>query len=1052
MNNATDSPTPCGCCTGIQVSTPTTTANRPGLDVLSYRVGTYGSFVESMHARLSSKDFPALADLKTRDPDDPSLALIDAWGTVADVLTFYNERNVNEGYLRTATERRSVLEMARLVGYQPRPGVAANVFLAYTIDDNTKEETVIPKDSRSQSIPGPGELPQSFETAEALRARSAWNNLKPRIQKPQNITWANALTITEIYVEGISINLKVDDHLLFVFKDAERKAVRRVKESKPLLQENKTKVVLQPVFSDIDATKLIEKIGDKKFPEIINNIYLGMWRSFDELKNSEFLEGEINDSIKGLLEEIDKSNREENRRNKEDKGGIEPPATMTSISERLLNPSEIQPRNKLQLEVKISEAFKIGADAAPKMLLNLSPALSRNFYKAWETADISTAQAELKDIYVMRVTAQLFGHNAPVPMVSIKLTDEVIISKPTGSDWPVALEDQDEKTLFLDGSHEGVLPGDFALVEKHNALNFPGDLRKHGAIAGAAAAWKQLFVRRSVHTISSIQNLSRPAYGGVSGKAAKLEFADAWRETADEALKLEIDRDTIEPLIRRSVVRTQCEVLPLAQEPVTDNIGVCSKVNGNGSNEDSGNRIELAELHPGLEAGRWLIVSGERSDIPGTTGIMQSELVMLANVEQGVREGLPNDRTLSTITLAKPLSYCYKRETVKIFGNVVKATHGEIRSEALGSGDASKSLQSFTLKQPPLTYLSSPNPAGVESTLHIYVNDLEWHETDSLAVQASDARVFVTQIGDDAATTIQFGNGKAGSRLPTGLENIKAKYRNGIGKGGNVNAGQISLLVSRPHGVKEVVNPLQATGGSDKETRDQARQHAPLAVKALDRLVSVKDYEDFARNFAGIGKASAVELSSGGRRLVHITIAGADDVPLDENSDVYNNLRKAFINAGDPYQPFELAIRELKFIVISANIALLPDYQWESVVAKVRAAMLYTFSFERRELGQDCLLSQVISTMQSVPGVAFVDVDLLRGVPEKNLDKTGERKLLNPDQISQAIIGSQPGDMPDPVARILVNMAAPEANRTRPAQLAFITPDIEPTLILNQIP
>ena len=47
------------------------------------------------------------------------IALLDAWATVGDVLTFYQERIANEGYLRTATERRSVLELARLVGYAP---------------------------------------------------------------------------------------------------------------------------------------------------------------------------------------------------------------------------------------------------------------------------------------------------------------------------------------------------------------------------------------------------------------------------------------------------------------------------------------------------------------------------------------------------------------------------------------------------------------------------------------------------------------------------------------------------------------------------------------------------------------------------------------------------------------------------------------------------------------------------------------------------------------------------------------------------------------------
>src|SRR4051794_30849350 len=174
----------CGCCEGIQILTPQSTVNRPGLSVLNYRVGTHGAFLETMKARLTTMTVDALAadgitletftpllGLTTRDTGDFSIALLDGWATVADVLTFYQERIANEGYLRTAAERRSILELARLVGYTLRPGVAATVYLAYTIDEDRSVTppkpviTTIPVGSRSQSVPGPGELPQSFETS-----------------------------------------------------------------------------------------------------------------------------------------------------------------------------------------------------------------------------------------------------------------------------------------------------------------------------------------------------------------------------------------------------------------------------------------------------------------------------------------------------------------------------------------------------------------------------------------------------------------------------------------------------------------------------------------------------------------------------------------------------------------------------------------------------------------------------------------------------------------------------------------------------------------------
>src|ERR1700674_680664 len=226
----------CGCCAGIQIATPELEANRPGLPAIAYRVGTHATFLESMIARLSSLylDVPALDGsgsltrlypLKqppTRDPSDPSIALLVAWAVVADVLSFYEERIANEGYLPTATERRSILELARLVGYKLRPGVSASVYLAFTVANAF--QGVIPAGTRSQSIPGTGETAQFFETSYDLSACDTWNNLKPRLTRPQVITLAgNAGTDASIretlYFYGVSTNLKPNDALLILLDD-----------------------------------------------------------------------------------------------------------------------------------------------------------------------------------------------------------------------------------------------------------------------------------------------------------------------------------------------------------------------------------------------------------------------------------------------------------------------------------------------------------------------------------------------------------------------------------------------------------------------------------------------------------------------------------------------------------------------------------------------------------------------------------------------------------------------------------------------------------------
>ena len=486
----------------------------------------------------------------------------------------------------------------------------------------------------------------------------------------------------------------------------------------------------------------------------------------------------------------------------------------------------------------------------------------------------------------------------------------------------------------------------------------------------------------------------------------------------------------------------QSEELKLAEEPVETHIGNCGE-----EDPEAAKQVQLDGLYDGLDAGRWLIVSGERV-IEGTSGVKASELVMLAGVEHRYDPDLPSDTTHTYLTLAeKGLAYCYKRDTVVIYGNVVKATHGETRNEVLGSGDGSNSLQEFTLKQPPLTFVAAPNPAGVDSTLVARVNDVQWHQTDSLAGLLATDRKFITKTDDDGKTTVVFGNGQRGARLPTGQENVKAVYRNGIGKPGNVKADQITLLATRPLGVKAVTNPWRASGGADKENRDQARQNAPLAVMALDRLVSTQDYADFARTFAGIGKASAARLSDGQRQLVHLTIAGADDIPIEKTSDLYRNLVKALHDFGDPYLPIQVEVRELLALILSANVRVLPDYQWESVEANVRAALLDAFSFARRDLGQDALLSEAISIMQRVAGVAYGDVDVFGGIPSVD-PATGTP--ITPNQITDTVI-QLASDPNRPNSRTRVNLAEKKNGGIQPAQLAMLIPEVPATLILNEV-
>jgi hypothetical protein len=194
--------------------TPVAVVNRPALPAISYRVGTYPTFLASMEAALSSSNYPALAGLRTRDSGDFSIALVDAWAEVLDIFTFYTERLANEAYLGTAIEGRSVFELARLVGYKPSPGVSASTVLAFTLATAPGSPAIvsIPAGSRVQSVPGPGQSPQVFETASALNATIANNAIPAATSNPWQLNGGETAT----WITGTSNNIQVGNLLLFI--------------------------------------------------------------------------------------------------------------------------------------------------------------------------------------------------------------------------------------------------------------------------------------------------------------------------------------------------------------------------------------------------------------------------------------------------------------------------------------------------------------------------------------------------------------------------------------------------------------------------------------------------------------------------------------------------------------------------------------------------------------------------------------------------------------------------------------------------------------------
>jgi hypothetical protein len=106
--------------------------------------------------------------------------------------------------------------------------------------------------------------------------------------------------------------------------------------------------------------------------------------------------------------------------------------------------------------------------------------------------------------------------------------------------------------------------------------------------------------------------------------------------------------------------------------------------------------------------------------------------------------------------------------------------------------------------------------------------------------------------------------------------------------------------------------------------------------------------------------------------------------------------------------------------------------------------LLDRFSFERRELGQDALLSDAMGTIQNVEGVAYVDVNKFDWVDDQKVidHLAGNTSLADAIERKERI--------PVSLARIDVDEVDP-AKRIKPAALAYMSPDVTDTIILSEI-
>ncbi|MEU3693973.1 putative baseplate assembly protein [Streptomyces narbonensis] len=363
-------------------------------------------------------------------------------------------------------------------------------------------------------------------------------------------------------------------------------------------------------------------------------------------------------------------------------------------------------------------------------------------------------------------------------------------------------------------------------------------------------------------------------------------------------------------------------------------------------------------------------------------------------------EGLPSYSESPTVRAAGAFT----------IGGTVRAAHAEtVRSEQLGEsegvpGQRVRLAHAPVVDRPPLLLQVAERAAGGGGG-DDEDPDGGWEEWTAVRDFASSRPGDRHYTLDATTGEIAFGpcvrqpDGtlrQFGAVPPKGAAIRAARYGTGGGRAGNVARSTITVLRSSIPYIARVENREAARGGVDGETVEEAKARAPITLRAQERAVTARDYEELARRAAPEAAriaCLAADAAEAGENAVRVLVV-PQAVP-----DRGGRLRFEQLVPGD-----ELLSRVTGFLderrPLGTRLAVGPPfYQGVTVVAtlhsfraaeaeRVRAEaldVLYAYldpltggaHGEGWPFGRPLRAGEVFAALQRVPGVELVDEVLL---------------------------------------------------------------------------
>jgi hypothetical protein len=335
-------------------------------------------------------------------------------------------------------------------------------------------------------------------------------------------------------------------------------------------------------------------------------------------------------------------------------------------------------------------------------------------------------------------------------------------------------------------------------------------------------------------------------------------------------------------------------------------------------------------------------------------------------------------------------------------GNVALADHGQTLSEEALEAVPESGVYYPSLNESEITHavpyddkmargesinaVMVQNPQEALPVVTVTGDGERWTAKQDLLNSNRFAAEFVVEMENDAAT-LRFGDDILG-KSPNSGATLIATYRVGNGATGNVGGDTIAHVVTsggtsaaNSGGILAPRNPLQAAGGIDPESIEEARLYAPQAFRRQERAVTEADYATMAERHPEVTKAVATRRWTGSWYTMFITVDRINGQAINETFE--NELRGFLERYRMMGHDLEIDGPQFVSLEIEMHVCLLPGY----FQSDVQEALLETFSSivladgrlgffhpDNFTFGQTVYLSKIVAEAMAVLGVLWVNV------------------------------------------------------------------------------